>query len=155
MLAESLQYLKRGSSGDYVRVIQKVLNHYPTTGSVPLATDGIFGPRTEAAVKRFQGRYSLSCDGIVGPLTRAKIFPVGTHQSLCCVTKPYEEAAPRARLGLPTNIVTAPGTVLDEYSNLETEGNSVFSKETASNGGNGSVSLPAFRSGEFDGATFS
>jgi TonB family protein len=55
----------------------------------------------------------------------------------------------------PTNIVTAPGTVLDEYSNLETEGNSVFSKETASNGGNGSVSFPAFRSGEFDGATFS
>jgi TonB family protein len=55
----------------------------------------------------------------------------------------------------PTNIVTAPGTVLDEYSNLENEGNSVSSKETASNGGNGSVSLPAFRSGEFDGATFS
>ena len=55
----------------------------------------------------------------------------------------------------PTNIVTAPGTVLDEYSNLETKGNSVFSKETASSGGNGSVSLPTFRSGEFDGATFS
>lgn len=55
----------------------------------------------------------------------------------------------------PTSIVTAPGTVLDEYSTLETEGNNVFSKETASGGGNGSVSLPAFRSGEFDGATFS
>ena len=55
----------------------------------------------------------------------------------------------------PTHIVTARGPVLDEYSNLENEGNSVSSKETASNGGNGSVSLPAFRSGEFDGGTFS
>jgi TonB family protein len=55
----------------------------------------------------------------------------------------------------PTQIVTAPGTVLDEYSNLENEENSVSSKETASKGGNGSVSFPAFRSGELDGATFS
>ena len=55
----------------------------------------------------------------------------------------------------PAHIVTAPGLVLDEYSNLENEGNGASSKETASNGGNGSVSLPAFRSGEFDGATFS
>jgi TonB family protein len=55
----------------------------------------------------------------------------------------------------PTSIITAPGTVLDKYLTLETEGNNVFSKETASGGGNGSVSLPAFRSGEFDGATFS
>lgn len=55
----------------------------------------------------------------------------------------------------PTNIVTAPGSVLDKRSSLENEGNRVSSKEPASNGGNGSVSLPAFRSVEFDGGTFS
>jgi TonB family protein len=55
----------------------------------------------------------------------------------------------------PTNIVMAPGSVLDKYSNLENGGNTVSSKEATSNGENLSVSLPAFRSGEFDGGTFS
>lgn len=39
------------------------------TGSV----DGINGPKTIAAVKKFQKRYGLSQDGIVGPLTAAKM----------------------------------------------------------------------------------
>lgn len=55
----------------------------------------------------------------------------------------------------PTNIVTAPGSVLDKRSNLESGGNSASSKEPVSDGENGSVSLPAFHSGEFDGGTFS
>ncbi len=39
------------------------------TGSV----DGINGPLTKAAVKKFQKRYGLTQDGIVGPLTAAKM----------------------------------------------------------------------------------
>ena len=39
------------------------------TGSV----DGINGPKTIAAVKKFQKRYGLTQDGIVGPLTAAKM----------------------------------------------------------------------------------
>lgn len=39
------------------------------TGSV----DGINGPKTKAAVKKFQKRYGLTQDGIVGPLTAAKM----------------------------------------------------------------------------------
>lgn len=39
------------------------------TGSV----DGINGPKTKAAVKKFQKRYGLTQDGIVGPLTAAKL----------------------------------------------------------------------------------
>lgn len=39
------------------------------TGSV----DGINGPKTVAAVKKFQKRYGLTQDGIVGPLTAAKM----------------------------------------------------------------------------------
>jgi len=35
--------------------------------------DGINGPQTKAAVKRFQKRYGLTQDGIVGPLTAAKM----------------------------------------------------------------------------------
>ncbi len=55
----------------------------------------------------------------------------------------------------PTNIVTAPGSVLDKRSNLESGGTGASSKESVSDGENGSVSLPAFRSGEFDRGTFS
>src|SRR5690606_32955657 len=38
---------------------------------VGVAADGIFGPATEAATRRFQARAGLAVDGIVGPRTRA------------------------------------------------------------------------------------
>jgi len=38
------------------------------------AVDGIFGPKTEAAVKAFQSAYNLKVDGIVGPQTWGKII---------------------------------------------------------------------------------
>jgi peptidoglycan hydrolase-like protein with peptidoglycan-binding domain len=35
-----------------------------------LPADGVFGPQTEAAVKRFQASHGLAADGVVGPQTR-------------------------------------------------------------------------------------
>ena len=64
--------LRRGSSGPNVVVIQVELNrisqNYP---AIPkLATvDGIFGSRTEAAVRKFQEIFDLEPDGIVGKAT--------------------------------------------------------------------------------------
>lgn len=63
--------LRAGSAGSSVRLMQGFLlelrSHYP---SLPeLTVDGIFGPRTEAAVIAFQRLYGLTPDGIIGPIT--------------------------------------------------------------------------------------
>ena len=64
--------LRRGSSGPAVVVVQVELNriaqNYP---AIPkLATvDGIYGSRTETAVRRFQEIFGLTPDGIVGKAT--------------------------------------------------------------------------------------
>jgi hypothetical protein len=56
--------VKRGDRGSAVRSIQQQLG---------IPVDGVFGPLTERAVKRFQRRHDLVPDGIVGPLTRAAL----------------------------------------------------------------------------------
>ena len=64
--------LRRGSSGPNVVVIQVELNrisqNYPAIPKL-VSVDGIFGSRTEAAVRRFQEIFGLTADGIVGKAT--------------------------------------------------------------------------------------
>ena len=64
--------LRVGSTGPNVVVLQVSLNriaqNYPAIPKIP-AVDGIFGSRTEAAVRAFQEIFGLTPDGIVGPAT--------------------------------------------------------------------------------------
>src|ERR671916_83204 len=62
--ASSEVVVKRGDRGPAVRSIQRELG---------ITADGVFGPLTERAVKRFQSRHDLVPDGIVGPLTRGAL----------------------------------------------------------------------------------
>lgn len=65
--------IKQGLKGADVRAVQDVLNFH-VRRLVPLAVDGIFGPRTHARVVEFQKSNKLVGDGIVGPKTMAKLF---------------------------------------------------------------------------------
>lgn len=64
--------LRRGSVGPNVAIIQVELNriaqNYPAIPKVG-AADGIFGSKTEAAVRKFQEIFNLTVDGIVGRAT--------------------------------------------------------------------------------------
>jgi hypothetical protein len=63
-----------GSSGPQVLELQKDLNKVRIAqGKPPLTADGMFGPKTEAAVKEFQREQGLKPDGLVGPQTKAAL----------------------------------------------------------------------------------
>ncbi|MGH3863589.1 peptidoglycan-binding domain-containing protein [Actinokineospora sp.] len=63
--------IRAGSRGDAVREAQ---NRLAAHGFGPGAADGVFGPKTTDAAKRFQGARGLAADGIVGPRTWAALL---------------------------------------------------------------------------------
>ena len=68
--------LQNGSSGNYVTVLQVMLNriakNYPAIPRI-YPVDGIFGAQTDASVKQFQSIFNLTPDGIVGQATWYKL----------------------------------------------------------------------------------
>lgn len=58
--------LKKGSRDPAVRDLQEALK---ALGSDPGPIDGVFGGKTESAVKAFQQRREITTDGIVGRIT--------------------------------------------------------------------------------------
>jgi peptidoglycan hydrolase-like protein with peptidoglycan-binding domain len=62
--------VKRPSNTFPVRPLQQLLR----ARKHPVAVDGIFGPKTQEAVKAFQKEKGLSADGIVGPKTWPKLI---------------------------------------------------------------------------------
>jgi len=69
-------YLVRGCTGPQVAKLQKVLNQRIRNPllRIPEPQFGIFGPKTEAAVRDFQYCSKLKVDGIVGPRTWAALL---------------------------------------------------------------------------------
>ena len=69
------RFLKRGASGDGVRVLQTrllALGYDLGRGGA----DGKFGPATESAVRAFQAAAGVTVDGVVGPETAAALAKV-------------------------------------------------------------------------------
>lgn len=59
--------VQRGSTGPLVVVYQRILY---------LTADGIYGPKTESAVRLFQQGHGLTADGDIGPLTARALLAV-------------------------------------------------------------------------------
>ena len=72
------QNLKNGSTGSKVRQMQEQLNviagAYPALPKI--TADGIYGPATEAAVRKFQSVFGLPATGIVDYPTWYKISEI-------------------------------------------------------------------------------
>ncbi len=61
--------VKSGSNGHPITTMQYLLR----ARGHSIAVDGVFGPKTEAAVKSFQAGHGLAADGIVGAATWAAL----------------------------------------------------------------------------------
>ena len=67
---ETRPTIRKGSRGEYVTLMQTMLvNRGYSLGNV----DGIFGARTDAAVREFQKANGLAVDGVCGPKTWAAL----------------------------------------------------------------------------------
>ena len=64
-MASTYRQVGFGSTGSAVSKLQTILNQH----GYGLAVDGIFGEKTQAAVRDYQKRYNLKLDGIAGPET--------------------------------------------------------------------------------------
>ena len=72
----TLKVLSSGSEGAQVKTLQRLLKQlgYKDSGGRVLAVDGIFGPATEYAVRRFQRNRLGGADGICGAKTWNKLL---------------------------------------------------------------------------------
>ena len=69
-ITQKQMLMKLGASGPAVVELQNQLN---ALDFGPISTDGDFGERTDAAVRRFQRAKSLNVDGVAGPRTMKAI----------------------------------------------------------------------------------
>ena len=110
--AVAARVLKKGAHGPRVAKVQRQLG---------IPADGIFGPGTKAAVKRFQRAHGLVADGVVGPATRAALRRAGggrsskqhRHRSSRGNKTPHRQDAIRAlqrRLGITADGIFGPAT---------------------------------------------
>ena len=82
--------LRRGASGEYVELLQNLMNGNGYT----LTVDGKFGAKTEEAVKDYQLKNGLVADGIVGAATWDSLTG---EPSTDTVTVPRDELAAQRR----------------------------------------------------------
>lgn len=95
--------LRPGLKNDEVMRLQELLARDKTIYPEGIVS-GFYGPKTTAAVKRFQKKYGISQVGVVGPLTRAKLNEVfGSGIAQPEVKKEVETPAPKPVAPVPAS----------------------------------------------------
>ena len=96
-MASTYRQVGYGSTGSAVSQLQTVLNQH----GYDLAVDGIFGEKTQAAVRDYQKKNNLKLDGIAGKETWGSLMAVPDSSGssngsgapfgkmLCTVNPPY------------------------------------------------------------------
>ncbi|MFV2102881.1 D-Ala-D-Ala carboxypeptidase family metallohydrolase [Micromonospora sp. LOL_024] len=67
--------LYQGRSGSDVRELQLRVAGWAGNNNI-VELDGRYGPKTAAAIRRFQSAYGIKVDGIAGPQTFAKLYQI-------------------------------------------------------------------------------
>lgn len=91
VVTSSSGILKQGNSGQAVLDLQKKLSsvyYYPDKGAKNNGCDGIYGPKTADAVKRFQIMHGCTADGIYGPQTAATLNKAIASQKQAVSSRP-------------------------------------------------------------------
>lgn len=105
-----METLRLGSSGPYVDLLQSALRRAGYLGAPP---DGMFGPRTDAAVRAFQTAMGLAADGIVGPATQLALRPYYTGYLRRAIRPGDTYTALAARFGTTVRAISAANPTLD------------------------------------------
>ena len=120
--------LKKGSKGDAVKELQKILGCRP---------DGVFGSTTESLVKKWQSDHGLVADGIVGDKTWAAMTNTSKPQDNsalgdCVIYNPISKHITRSN-GRPIEYLVIHFTAGSSSSgNSETKTRNVFLNRNAS-----------------------
>ena len=96
-----VKLLRMGSRGSAVASVQRALG---------ITADGVFGPKTRAAVKAFQKRQGLVVDGIVGPKTRAALPAGGGAATTAKTFRAPWVAGVQRQLGVAADGIFGPKT---------------------------------------------
>lgn len=106
--------LVQGHKGYRIAALQAALNRH----GADLNGDGVFGPKTEAAVRAFQKAAGLTVDGIAGQKTRAALGLQAPEEDIAPAdpmrpTEPTEPTKGVRVTGGTVNIRVGPGTDFD------------------------------------------
>ncbi|ASN06209.1 C40 family peptidase [Virgibacillus necropolis] len=91
-----------GNRGEAVTNVQSALNDH----GYDLESDGIFGPKTDNAVRDFQQANSLLIDGIVGPETKKALsITSGTEEEQLIISEAPEQQTKSTTVSTSSDIV--------------------------------------------------
>lgn len=103
--------LRQGDQGPAVQALQVQLNKHGSS----LATDGAFGPGTDAAVRSFQSGNGLGVDGVVGPATWTTLLGTGGGSSGGAPGTTYASLSDQQKANARTIIGVGKGAGVPSY----------------------------------------